>query len=177
LTSGTLPSEASINDSEQLLWRGSFSARSMIGSWIGAALITMLIVVAVLTIDALREIRMVWWTMLFLIVGLWDGLLGLTIYRKLGQHYEITSQRMKHRTGILLRQVNRIEMIDIDDVIYRNGPLQALLNVGTIQLLSSDVSHPNLVMRGIANVSHVANLIDDARRAERRLRGLHVESI
>ena len=82
-----------------------------------------------------------------------------------------------HRDGILVRQMDRIEMIDIDDVSYRQGPIQILLNVGSIRIVSSDTSHPQLDMPGIADVRMVADLIDDARRNERRNRGLHIESI
>ena len=46
-----------------------------------------------------------------------------------------------------------------------------------IIIRSSDSSHPELVMSGIGDVRKVADLIDDARRAERRKRGLHIESI
>ena len=164
-------------DDERFLWQGKFSARSMIGVWIGSALITALVICAVLLIQPMRENRMVWLTMFGLICLIWIGLIGLVLYRKLSQHFEVTSQRLKHRSGVVFRQVDRIEMIDIDDVSYRQGPIQALLDVGTIQLSSSDTSHPQLVMCGIANVSSVANLIDDARRAERSKRGIHVESI
>ena len=98
-------------------------------------------------------------------------------YRKLGMHYEVSSQRLKHREGILFRKLDRIELIDIDDVVYRQGPIQAIMGVGNITIKSSDSSHPVLDMYGIANIREIADLIDDARRTERRKRGLHIESI
>jgi hypothetical protein len=49
--------------------------------------------------------------------------------------------------------------------------------VGTIRIMSHDRSDPDLVLRGIQNVPAVAKLMDDARLAERRRRGLHVEQI
>ncbi len=176
-TSNTQFPDGADDDQERDLWRGGFSAKSMMGAWIGAALITGAIVFGVLNIAPLRETKTVWATMIALIGLVWILLVGLAIWRKLGQHYEITTQRLKHRSGVFMRQMDRIELIDIDDVSYRQGPLQALLNVGTIELLSSDTSHPKLKLPGIANVSSVANMIDDARRTERRKRGLHVESI
>ncbi len=165
------------NDAERIIWRGGYSSKNMLGAFFGAVVVTAAILFAVLKIQPLQENRAVWWTMTALIALIWIGLIGVTGYRKLSRHYEITSQRLKHRKGIFLRQMDRIEMIDIDDVSYRQGPIQALLNVGTIQLLSSDTSHPNLLMPGISNIDQVANLIDDARRSERRKRGIHVESI
>lgn len=169
--------DSSIDEPEKLLWRGTFAARSMIGVWIGALLVSLLMAVAVVSIEPLRENPIVWVTLFFLLALIWGGLLLLLVCRKLGQHYEITNHHLKHRSGILIRKMNRIEMIDVDDVVYQQGPLQALLNVGTIQLLSSDTSHPNLIMPGIENVSRVASMIDSARRSERLKRGLHVEAI
>ena len=160
-----------------MIWTGSFAARSMIGMWLGAAIVSGLMLLIVGSIETLSDNRLVWTTMLVLFAMIWFGLIGLVIFRKLGQHYEMTSQRLKHRSGVIFRTVNRIEMIDIDDVIYKQGPLQAMLNVGTIELLSSDTSHPKLIMPGIPDVSRIANLIDNARREERRSRGLFVEAI
>ena len=91
--------------------------------------------------------------------------------------YVLSNQRLKHRDGILVQTMNRVELIDVDDVMYKQGPIQLLLNVGDITVKSSDVSHPVLVIKGIANVRKVADLIDDARRDERRRRGVFVESV
>ena len=149
----------------------------MLGAAFGALVITVSIIAAVVFAQPLRENRMVWLTIFGLIGLIWLGLIGVIVYRKLSKNYEVSTQRLKHRSGILIRQVDRIEMIDIDDVSYRQGPIQALMDVGTIQLQSSDASHPNLMMRGIARVSSVANMIDEGRRLERRKHGIHVESI
>ena len=161
-------------DEERLLWKGGFSARSMFGASIGAILVTVVLVLAVYRIEPLRENRLVGWTMLGIIALIWLGLIGLVAYRKFAKHYEITSLRLKHRNGIFLRKIDRIEMIDIDDVSYRQGPLQAIMDVGTILLVSSDASQPNLTLAAVSNVSNVAGLIDEARREERRKRGLPV---
>jgi membrane protein YdbS with pleckstrin-like domain len=165
------------SDVERLIWQGGYSFKSMLGAFLGAALVTALMLIAVNKIQALHDNRTVWTTMAALISMIWTGLFLVAVYRKLARRYEITTQRLIHRSGIFLRQVDRIEMIDIDDVTYRQGPIQALMNVGTIQLLSSDTSHPKLMMPGISRVDKVANMIDDARRMERRKRGIHIESI
>jgi membrane protein YdbS with pleckstrin-like domain len=92
-------------------------------------------------------------------------------------HYELTSQRFIHQTGILTRATDRIEVIDIDDVSFTQGPVQRMLGVGRITVTSSDRSHPLLHMIGIGDVKSVAGLIDDVRRKERRRRSLHIEAI
>ena len=81
------------------------------------------------------------------------------------------------RAGILRRVNNRIEVLDMDDITFEQGLLERLSGVGTIRIVSHDRTDPELVLPGIENVKHVAWLFDDARLAERRRRGLHVEQI
>ncbi len=167
-------SNTAYSESEVELWSGAFSSKSMVGSWIMGAAVSLLIVISILLIKDLRINEMVWMFGIGVIVLLWLALAGVAIYRKLAERYELSTQRLKHREGILFRTQNRMELIDIDDVLFRQGPVQALLNVGDIIIDSSDKSHPQLVLRGIDRVAQVVDLIDDARRKERRRRGLHV---
>jgi hypothetical protein len=49
-----------------------------------------------------------------------------------------------------------------------------LTGTGTIRVYSKDQSHPKLFMQGIADVVKVVDVLDNARRAERRRRGLQM---
>ena len=89
----------------------------------------------------------------------------------------MTTQRFVHERGILRRMNDRIEVLDMDDITFEQGLLERLSGVGTIRIVSHDQIDPELVLPGIENVKHVASLFDDARLAERRRRGLHVEQI
>ena len=99
------------------------------------------------------------------------------MYRKLNVHYQLTPRRFVHQAGLLRRATDHIEVIDVDDVAFSQGPIQRLVGVGTIKIMSSDTSHPELFLEGIDQVAHVANLIDEARRAERQHRGLFIEAV
>lgn len=159
---------------EKTLWSGGYSAKAMFGSWLLAAIVSIGLIVAAFYF---REAPAIWTVVGSLILVLWVVLLGMCGYQKLSHRYELTNQRLKHRDGILVQTTNRVELIDVDDVMFKQGPIQLLLNVGTITVKSSDVSHPMLVLKGIAEVKKVADSIDDARRAERRRRGVFVESV
>lgn len=158
------------DDPEDELWQGGFSIKSMIGSWVSAGLFTILaLIVSVafgFTLVAFVAILAVW---------LW--VVGVYCYRRFSVHYTLTSQRFVHASGLLTRRTDRIEVIDIDDVTFKQGLIERFLNVGTIELESTDRTDPTLVLRGIDDVARVAGLIDDARRAERRKRGLHIEEV
>ncbi len=157
----------SADDEEQDLWAGGYSAKAMYGTWILGVVVTIGLFVGMAFFLPVG----------FAIPVLWAILLGRLASKKLGVSYELTSQRFIHKTGILKRVTDRIEVIDIDDVTYEQGIVQRMLGVGTIRLSSSDRTHPELTLSGIDGVANVADLIDDIRRKERRKRGLHIESI
>lgn len=144
----------------------------MIGSWLGLIVLSIAMLVAVGFIEQLTiGIALIVIAVLWVLVGLNYA------RRRLGMHYELTTQRFIHKSGILTRRTDRIEVIDIDDVSYQQGPIQRIFRVGNINITSSDRTDPELELLGIAKVSEVAGLIDDIRRAERRKRSLHIESI
>lgn len=171
------PNRLTDNQPERELWQGSFSGRSMFGAWVAAIFITIALIAAISLVTELRTNPFVWLFGASVIVLMWIGLVSTWLYQRWGHFYEVTTERIKHRDGILVRRMGLIELIDIDDVSYQQGPIQSLLGVGNIHLTSSDVSHPSLTMRGISNIRWVAEMIDEARRDERRKRGLHIESI
>ena len=168
------PSENTEEEPEVDVWEGAYCSKAMIGKWISAGILTLVAIVSMLKIETLGES---WKIVLLVLALLWAGLVLMFFYRKLSVRYQLTTQRFIHRSGILTRVSNRIEVIDIDDVTYHQGLIERLFNVGSIQLVSSDRTHPELWLRGIDNVKEVADQIDDLRRRERRRRGLHIEAI
>lgn len=159
---------------EQELWEGNYSVKAMAGTGIMLILAS---IAALILCAVFGASGVVWLWMLGVLAVAWLAYFAVTYYWKLSFHYELTTQRIKHREGFVFRSQDRIELIDISDVKLRQGPFQAMLNVGNIHVVSSDESHPLLVMAGIANAKRVADIIDNARREERRKRGLHIHSI
>lgn len=167
----SLRSTADNGDSEQRLWTGGYSGKAMVGSWLVAAVVSVALLIASFFFPPGLLV------FLALILLIWVGLALTLAYRKLNIHYELTTQRLVHRTGILTRRSDRIELIDIDDVTFEQGLVERMFGVGKIKITSSDRTHPELVLVGIDEVARVADMIDDARRKERRKRGVHIENI
>lgn len=157
---------------EQELWSGSYSAKAMVGTFVGAAILTFLgVFVATLAGPP-------GWVIFLIAAALvWAGLVLLYLYRRYTVHYRLTTYRFFHEIGLLSRVGNRVEVIDIDDVTVSQGLVERMFGVGTIHISSSDRTHPELVLPGIDDARQVADLVDGARRAERNRRGLHIESI
>lgn len=157
---------------EEELWAGSYSAKAMVGVFAAAGVLT-----AVSAIVCMFFGPPGWIAFLIAAALVWGGLGLLYWYRRATVRYRLTTYRFFHETGLLSRVANRLEVIDIDDVMVRQGPIERMFDVGTIRITSSDKTHPELDLPGIDRAKHVADLVDGARRAERQRRGLHIESI
>jgi uncharacterized membrane protein YdbT with pleckstrin-like domain len=159
---------------ERSLWQGGYSAKAMYGTWAISTIVTIAAIVLIATFA--MDVPNIWPITGAALIFWWVMAIGNYIYKRMSVHYELTTQRFVHQTGILVRRTDRIEVLDIDDVSFTQGIVQRMLGVGTIQLLSnSDVSDPKLVLNGIDKVQEVSSLIDDVRRTERRRRSLHIE--
>ncbi|MCA9239229.1 MAG: PH domain-containing protein [Planctomycetales bacterium] len=160
------------DDPEDEIWKGSFSKKGMIGQWIMATAVTIvgIILTAILPHGGWNG----WLIVLGLILAMWGVLVAWYGYKRLSVHYTLTTQRLIHEAGLLWRTIDRIELIDIDDVTFKQGPVERAFRVGRIIVISGDKTSPELILPGIDNVRQVADEIDDARRKERRRRGLHM---
>jgi len=162
------------DDPEEALWEGRFSKLAMIGAWISAAAFS----VALLIAGAFFDFSNTAWLITALVIAIvWIVLLLRLIYLQLSIKYSMTNQRLIHEHGLLWRQTDRIEAIDIDDVTVNQGPIERMLGIGTVRIVSSDQSTPQFSLVGIEDVRQVATLIDEARRKERRKRGVHIETV
>ena len=163
------------DEHEEDLWEGRYSPRAMIGKWVLAGFITVVLLIVIFFIGV--DKGWLWMTWLVICVLMWGGFAMQLAYRKFTYKYYLTTQRFIHESGLLKRVTDRIEVIDIDDVSFEQRIVERILGVGTIRITSSDRSHPELYLRGIEKVKDVAGQIDDIRRKERRRRGLHIESV
>jgi hypothetical protein len=159
---------------EEELWRGGFSSKAMLGSWVISGFISLIVLIGGIF---WKPIAFYW---LFLVAAMllpWVYCLAVLAYRRMSVHYVLTTQRFMHERGILRRVNDRIELLDVDDITFEQKLWERLSGVGTLCITSHDRSNPELVLPGIENIKRVAGQFDDARLAERRRRGLHVEQI
>ncbi len=161
---------------EEQLWRGGYCSKAMLGTWLltGAISIVLLVLGGFLAVKHSVYFLL---GIIALIVVLWLYQFVKLCYRRLNIRYTLTTQRFMHESGILRRVTDRIELIDIDDITVSQRLLERMVGVGTITITSSDATHPRLLMLGIDNAKEIGGLLDETRRAERRRRGLHIESI
>src|SRR5436190_19573750 len=104
---------------EHDLWKGSFSAKSMCGTWLLAGFVTLAaIIIAVLVpnpvawIAAAVIVPVAW-----LIPAIW------LLMQRLGVAYTLTTQRFLHKSGVIKRTSEQILLVDVDDITYEQGIL------------------------------------------------------
>ncbi len=154
---------------EEDLWTGSYSPKAMLGTWVMAGLISLGLLVL------LAFYPQVWLWILSAIALLFLAVGAVVFYRRLSIHYRLTNQRFFQLRGVFVRHTDLIELININDIGFEQGLIERMLTgTGTISVYSNDRSDAKLSMIGIADVSKVVDLLDNARRAERRRRGLQV---
>lgn len=171
----SVASRQSLRDEpEQELWAGGYSSRAMWSTWamLGVASLALIVLAIVFSFNTTG-----WLLAIGAIVLGWLYYLLVFARRRLGVRFRLTSQRLFHERGLLWHVVDRIEVIDVDDVASEQSPLDRLAGVGTIRIRSSDRSQPVLVLSGIEDPKRVSGLIDQARRREQIRRGLHIDQV
>ena len=159
------------SDREEELWEGGFSPKAMFTWWVGSGVLTIILVVGLIFFWAVPFMPFV---LIGLIAVAWLWPACTLMYRRMALRYRLTTQRFIHEKGVLTREIDRIEVIDIDDVRYKQTLIDRMVGVGTICIESGDRSHPELILRGIDDVQRVSDMIDAARRDERVRRGIHI---
>jgi membrane protein YdbS with pleckstrin-like domain len=157
---------------EDELWSGGYSAKAMAGTFMMTGVLT--VVAAVVAAFAGPA---AWTAWIIGVVLAWGGLGLVYLYRRMTVHYRLTTFRFFHEVGLLNRTGDRVEVIDIDDVTLRQGPIERIFGVGMVRIESSDKTHPELHLPGIDDAKRVADLIDGTRRAERHRRGMFMENV
>jgi membrane protein YdbS with pleckstrin-like domain len=167
---------------EEELWVGGYSSHAMTGSFILAAILCI-----VAFVGGAFFPHVGWMVAGGFAVLLFAYLGAVLIYRRMSVSYRLTSQRLIIERGVLGRTNDRVLVVEIDDLSVKQGAFERMFNVGSIVLSTKDKNTLDgttpdsavragegiLTMRGIENPSHVADLIDEARHAERARRGLY----
>jgi uncharacterized membrane protein YdbT with pleckstrin-like domain len=77
------------------------------------------------------------------------------------QRYELTTERLRIRTGILSRQTDEIELYRVKDYILREPFSIRIFGLGDIAITTTDDANPNVLLRA---VHHPNTLRDEIRK-------------
>ena len=85
--------------------------------------------------------------------------------------YKISPQQIKYGRGVFLRQVDFLEMYRIKDFDQHQSFLMNLIGIMHIRLMTSDISHPMLELKGIpkSNIADILRELIEQSRKENRV--------
>lgn len=86
--------------------------------------------------------------------------------------YELSRERIRVRSGLFTRHLEEIEIYRVKDTELTIPFWQRVVGIGTLRVISSDHTNPNLPLRGIADPESVRERIRSACEAVRRARGV-----
>ena len=159
------PRSTAASSSDELLWSGSPS--QWLNFW---WFLAFLVVFGCYLAIALATVGVGWMASPLLLAPLaaiaWKWL-GLKLVR-----YELTQERIRVRSGVFTRHLEEIEIYRVKDTELSIPLWQRLVGIGTLRVISSDHTNPNLPLRGIADPESVRERIRAACEAVRRARGV-----
>lgn len=94
----------------------------------------------------------------------------------LGRHYRLTTQRLFIESGILSKTIDQTELIRVDDVRVYKSLFDRIFNLGTISLISTDVTNKEISIEGVSGAESVAESVRSHMRAQRG-KALFVENL
>lgn len=100
----------------------------------------------------------------FLLINVW--------YKTHSVRYRLTTQRFFVTKGLIGKHVEELELFRIKDITLRQGALQRMLGLGTITILSTDDTNPQIEIAGIKTPYEIKDRIRENYRATRKGEGM-----
>lgn len=83
------------------------------------------------------------WLIVPVFIAIWKWLVLRNI------RYELTSERLKIRQGVLNKDLDELELYRVRDYKLEQPFILRLFGLGNITLRTSDTSHPYVILRGL----------------------------
>jgi uncharacterized membrane protein YdbT with pleckstrin-like domain len=97
------------------------------------------------------------------------GLLGLAIltvlllYRHYAHRYYIEEGRIEHQVGIIGRHIRSVRLADLRNVNLRQGIIERMLGIGTLEFSSAGGSGIEVTWSGVRNPTDLKRHIEELR--------------
>ncbi len=134
--------------SEQTVWTGTPS--QITNFWIFLAMGIVAVVIVALAMMVIVEL-------VFIVVPL-----AVILWRWLvvkNTQYELTTERLKTREGVLNRKIDELELYRVKDYSMEQPLFLRLFGKSNIMLETSDKSHPTLMLYAVADGETLRNMI------------------
>jgi hypothetical protein len=102
---------------------------------------------------------------------LWSG----RPYLSIGIRYEVTSQRLRVIRGLIGRDLEEIELVQVRDIDASQNVGERMLNIGDVRIISNDPTRSEIVLSNIHDPLGVREIIRKAVMAEKQRLGFHYQ--
>lgn len=139
---------------EQPIWRGSPSQWINFGAFLGLGIIALVLIAAIIALSSAGPAALGGFQSPGLI-ALWIALavvLAVIVKRYLDVRfwiYEVSTDRVRVTRGILSKRTDGLELYRVDDILLLQPFLLRLIGKGNIQLVTSDRTHPNMLIEAV----------------------------
>jgi membrane protein YdbS with pleckstrin-like domain len=164
---------------ERELWKGSPSAKALLGAILGGAVFALLVggltfvlyhpalaLAGSLSPELRRFVRaneeglhLAAIAFVVTVVGLKLARLAWRLAVLKSHHYRITSQRILIESGVFAKQIEEIDMRTVGDLEFRQGLVERLLGIGTVTVISSDRTTERIRLMGLERPRDLRELI------------------
>jgi membrane protein YdbS with pleckstrin-like domain len=156
---------------EQTLWESSPSLLLLLGEVVGVLLVVLVVVLlAAFLLPAFRDVARNSWldpgkaqlvlTVVLVAYLLLRGIrIALRAARLRTTRYRLTNQRLVVESGVVSRTLAEVDLRSVEDLVFRQGPLERLLGIGRISVVSSDRNTPRLQLVGVKEPKGTRELI------------------
>lgn len=93
-------------------------------------------------------------------------------FLSLVESYVVTNERVKVITGLVSRHVENFELIRVQDIDFKQGITERMLNIGDITIRGHDPSDPVMVLRNVPKPEDVYETLRRAWLEARKRHGL-----
>jgi uncharacterized membrane protein YdbT with pleckstrin-like domain len=170
--SGVLrPAPPSMPSAEPTLWEGKPSLRLLVGQGVGLLLLVAVgFYLALSVAPALQQswgnpkadthgLPLVLSALLCCYFAVRAISIAVNAIRLRSVRYRLTNQRLVVERGLLSRTLSEVDLRQVDDLVFRPGPLDRLLGIGSISVVSSDRTQPHLQLLGVMDPRGTRELI------------------
>jgi len=104
------------------------------------------------------------------------SIIALRILTLKSTRYRATTDRLEIERGVFAREIDNMDMFRIVDISMRRSFTDRIWQIGTIELFTSDKSHPSLLIYKVAQPRQVYDLIKHASiESDNRRSVVHLE--
>jgi len=154
----TAPHQNGTEPPEKEIWAGRFSLKGMAVSFACSALATVAMIVAVI-VGAWSSTTWLWVTALIFLPMLWIVQAIRFVKRWLQASYRLTDRRLLRQRGVFQRHKDQLDLARVETERILQNVVHRFLDVGSIEILSSDRRLGRLIMEGIDDADGVAETI------------------